>query len=81
MRQSRHRRRTNDQSRTLAMSKERELWAVALWVEKNHGDQGDLYIARRLDRLHTKGDADGVAMWWKVLERFEALSQAMHPPS
>lgn len=57
----------------MVVSREQELWAVALWVEKHHGENGRLHIAQQQDRLLAEGDLDGVAMWRKVGERFEAL--------
>jgi len=57
----------------LTLSKDLELWAVALWVEKHHGDEGDLYIAKQMDRLLAEGDLDGVAFWKKVRVRLDSL--------
>ena len=57
----------------MTLSKDKELWAVALWVEEHHGDMGDLYIAHQMDRLLDEGDLDGMAMWRKVRERFKSL--------
>jgi hypothetical protein len=48
---------------TLAM--ERELWAIALWVEKHHGTEGPAYIAEQIERLAMDRDEAGVAMWGK----------------
>jgi hypothetical protein len=58
------------------MTREHELWGVALWVEKTHGEAGWLHIAQQRDRLLDKGDLDGVAMWRAVGERFERLTEA-----
>lgn len=57
------------------MNRDQELWGVALWVEKHHGEAGWLYIARQQDRLLAEGDFDGVAMWRAVSARFEKLQQ------
>lgn len=58
------------------VTREQELWGLALWVEKYHGENGWLYIAQQQDRLIADGTFDGVAMWRKVAERFEALQAA-----
>ena len=47
---------------------------MALWVEKQHGENGWLHIAQQQDRLLEKGDFDGVKLWRKVGERFEELT-------
>lgn len=58
------------------VTREQELWGLALWVEKHHGENGWLYIAQQQDRLIAEGQFDGVAMWRKVAERFDALRDA-----
>ena len=57
----------------MPITREQELWGLALWVEKNHGPGGWLYIAQQQDRLLAEGEFDGVAMWREVAQRFEAL--------
>lgn len=61
------------------MTREQELRALALWVEKHHGKNGWLYIAQQQDRLLAEGEFGGVAMWQKVFERFEALQASTRP--
>ncbi|NYH96284.1 DUF6961 family protein [Novosphingobium marinum] len=65
----------------MTLTADQELWAVALWVEKHHGDEGDFYIAQQMDRLLEEGDFDGIAMWRQVGERFEALSKRATRPT
>jgi hypothetical protein len=55
------------------MTRDQELWGVALWVEKQHGADGPRWIAEQVGRLALANDADGVAMWRAVAERFEQL--------
>lgn len=55
------------------MTREQELWGVALWVEKQHGANGPRFIAQQIGRLAIAGEDDGVAMWRGIAERFEAL--------
>ena len=43
------------------MTQEQEIWAVALWVEKHHGDLGPVYIAEQIGRLALARDEAGVA--------------------
>lgn len=55
------------------LTRENELWGMALWVEKKHGADGWLHIAEQQDRLLAKGDPAGVTLWQKVGERFDEL--------
>ena len=63
-------------TRTLVLNRDQELWAVALWVEKNHGDQGGAYILGQVERLTSVNDDGGVAMWREVADRFEQLRKS-----
>ena len=55
------------------MTRDQELWGVALWVEQTHADAGWLFIAQQQDRLLVEGDLDGLAMWREVSQRYEQL--------
>jgi len=57
----------------MTLSRDQKLWAVALWVEKTHGDDGWLHIAQQQDRLIAAADFDGAAMWRAVGERYAQL--------
>lgn len=57
------------------MTREQELWGVALWVEKQHGPDGPRFIAEQIGRLTLAREAEGVAMWRRIAERFEALQR------
>lgn len=61
------------------MTPEHQIWAVALWVEKNHGDHGSVYIAEQIGRLALAGDEAGTAAWKKVAARYSELKQAPPP--
>lgn len=56
------------------MDREQELWAMALWVEKHHGDAGSAFIAEQVTRLAREADFEGVALWRLVAERYDALA-------
>ena len=56
------------------MTRDQELWGVALWVEKTHAETGWLFIAQQRDRLLAEGDLDGVALWQEVSRRYDELS-------
>lgn len=59
----------------MPLTRDQELWGVALWVEKTRADTGWLFIAQQQDRLLAEGDLDGVAMWREVLRRYEQLGE------
>ena len=56
------------------MTRDQELWGVALWVEQTHADSGWLFIAQQQDRLLAEGDLDGMAMWRDVSRRYDELN-------
>ena len=58
----------------MTLTRDKELWSIALWIEKEHGDEGGLYIAQQMDRLLKDGEPQGLALWLEIRERFEALS-------
>jgi len=55
------------------MTRDQELWGMALWVEKKHGDEGWLFIAQQQDRWLAEGDLDGMKLWREVDVRFTKL--------
>lgn len=57
------------------ISREKELWALALWVEKRHGEDGPRYIAKKVGEMVLAGEAGGVDLWKAVAERFAQLSK------
>ena len=63
------------------MNRDQQLWGVALWVEREHGDDGPAYIADQVTCLALIGDVSGVAMWRKVAERYDQLQRGAAAPS
>jgi hypothetical protein len=59
----------------VVLTRDQELWAVALWVERNHGDNGLDHIAREVERLAAEGDEAGVATWEAIAERYRQLRE------
>ena len=55
------------------MTRDQEIWGVALWVEKNHGEGGRKFIAEQVGRLATGGDDEGIGLWREVARRYEQL--------
>ncbi len=57
----------------MVLTRDQELWAAALWVERNHGDNGLDHVAREVERLAAEGDESGVATWGSIAERYKQL--------
>ena len=64
------------------MTRDQELWGMALWVERQHGTEaGDAFIADRIDHFSNARDEGGVDLWSAVAERFNKLQLSSQPPS
>jgi len=57
----------------VVLTRDQELWAAALWVERNHGGNGLDHIAGEVERLAAEGDEAGVATWEAIAERYRQL--------
>ena len=54
------------------LTRDQELWGMALWVDKHHGDAGE-FIASKIDQLYQAGEQDGARLWQNVARRYEQL--------
>jgi hypothetical protein len=63
------------------MTSERELWACALLVERELGDNAAVYVAERIGALALEGDAAGVARWKAIAEKLALLWTGERPLS
>ena len=57
------------------MDVDRERWAEALLVERQHGSRAPAFIAERVAALALAGDLQGVARWQAIAERYDQLTQ------
>lgn len=57
------------------LTRDQELWGMALWVDKNHGDAGGEFIASKIDQLCRAGEQDGARLWQDVARRYEQLAE------
>lgn len=55
------------------LSPEHERRAIAISVQKHHGEDGPRYILNQMGRPRGEGDENGDAMWQEVGRRFEAI--------
>lgn len=52
----------------------RELWACALEVQRQHGDDAGTFVAERIAALAKDGDLEGIAAWQNIGLKIMALS-------
>ncbi len=62
------------------LTRDLELWACALWVEKEHGETGPKYIADQVQRFAQEGNREGVAAWRAIADRYDALVDGIAVP-
>ena len=55
------------------MPDDRELWACALQVERQHGDDAPRFVAERIGALVVGGDEEGVKTWKAIARRLDHL--------
>ena len=58
----------------MQVSREQEIWALALTVERRHGENAACYIAQRVAASEQSGPPDAVALWGQVQRCYEQLS-------
>ena len=52
---------------------DRELWACALQVERQHGKDAPRFVAERIGALAVAGDQEGIATWKAIARRLDNL--------
>lgn len=57
----------------MTISRDQELWALALWVEREHGDR---FIAERVLHFEETGEVGGQELWIQVARRYVELNRA-----
>jgi|TARA_Y100000780_G_C13539319_1_gene360859 hypothetical protein len=57
----------------MTVTREQELWAMALWVDREHGDEGERFIAERVLHFDAEGDEGGKQLWMDVARRYVEL--------
>ena len=63
----------------MVLSREQELWAMALWVERHHGERGADFIRDRIEELDASDQGEGATLWREVEKRFGELRAAPIP--
>lgn len=62
------------------VNRDKELWALALWVEKRHGANGSRFIAGKVGKFALEGEQGGVGLWREVADRFNRLNAGLEMP-
>jgi hypothetical protein len=57
----------------MTVRREQELWALALWVEREFGDEGERFIAERVLHFELEAEEGGKHLWLGVARRFVQL--------
>ena len=58
------------------MEPERERWAEALAVLRDHGEDAVLHVVERVATLSLAGDEAGVARWRAIAARLDQLTES-----
>jgi hypothetical protein len=60
------------------VTRDRELWACALAIERAHGEAAFLHACMQIDRLEAENKPEAARVWKEVLKRIEALEGTAH---
>ncbi len=60
----------------MMLSCEKELWMVALQIERIHGNGGAAFIARSQKHFKDLAEDEGAALWREIGRRFDELNPA-----
>lgn len=55
------------------MNVDRERWAEALLIEKQHGAEAPRFVAERISELALRGDQAGVHRWKEIAGKLDQL--------
>ena len=59
------------------MTRDQELWACALAIERQHGEAAFLHASMQIDCLDAEGNPEAARVWKEVLKRIEALEATL----
>ena len=61
----------------VAVTRNQGLWAMGLWVDREHGEEGERFIAERVQHFDAKGEDGGKQLWMDVTRRFVELRASL----
>ncbi len=59
----------------MVVTRKKEIWALALWVERYHGGHGEKYIAERIAHFEMTNTPEAVALWEQVANHHDQLGE------
>jgi len=62
----------------MTVTREQEVWALALWVDREHGSEAEEFIAGKVLHFVEQDDEGGKKLWEQVARRYVQLSQTRH---
>lgn len=65
----------------MTVTREQELWALTLHVERKHGEDAGRYLAGRIDAVSQAGEQGALDLWRSVRSRLESLDANEKPVS
>lgn len=60
----------------MTVTRDQELWALALWVEREQAEEAERFIAERVLHFESEGNEGGKHLWMDVARRFIQLRSA-----
>ncbi|GGD83124.1 DUF6961 family protein [Croceicoccus mobilis] len=58
----------------MTLTRDKELWAVALQIEQIHGPDAAEFIEGRILKFEQESDEGGANLWRQIAERYFALN-------
>lgn len=62
---------------SMTITREQEVWAMALWVDREHGEDAECFIAERVLHFEETGETGGKDLWMRVARRYVDLRDAL----
>lgn len=60
----------------MTVTREQKIWAMALWVDREHGEDAEEFIAGKVLYFVEQGDEGGRKLWEEVARRYVQLREA-----
>ena len=61
----------------VTITREQEVWAMALWGDREHGKDAEEFMAAKVLHFEETGYAGGTELWMKVARRHVELRDAL----
>ena len=62
----------------MTITREQEIWAMALWVDREHGEDAEEFIAGKVLHFEHLGDERGQRLWVQVARRYVQLKDVVN---